>query len=128
MADKIPGKTANVVGNPAEPPFSIGGATMAGDYSGAHNFLTDPASNAPKTGGRDFTKEKRPQSEAKPEVVPNPQEIPAGGVILKADPGPVSAKVTGTATPPGATRSPFKLKGLYHGTPGPTICSTYDRA
>lgn len=37
------------------------GSTMAGASDGAHNFLEDPESAAPKTGGRDFTKESRDQ-------------------------------------------------------------------
>jgi hypothetical protein len=51
----------------------------------------------------------RPQSEAKAEVVPNPQEIPSGngGKILLADPGPVSKDVAGTASGVN-TQTPFK--------------------
>lgn len=82
----------------------------AGAAKGGHDFLQDPKSASPSTGGRDFTTESRPQSEAKKEVEPNPQEIPTGGKDLKADPGPVSAKVSGTACGP-ACKPPFKLKG-----------------
>lgn len=97
----------------SNPPFGNGkGATTeAGSYSGAHDFVTDPGSNAPAPKGRDFTKENRPQSEARPEVVPNPQEIPAGGKILKADPGPVSAKCSGTAVGVSGAPKPFRFKG-----------------
>lgn len=106
------GSQANV-SNPAQPPFGNGkGATQSGSSSsGGHNFLTEPSTKSTMSGGRDFTKESRPQSMAKQEVVPNPQEIPAGGVILKADPGPVSAKVAGTACSIGSCPNPFKLKG-----------------
>ena len=81
------------------PPFSDGkgGGPGASTASGAHNFLTDPKGSGPATGSRDFTKESRSQSEASEEVKPNPQEIPTGGKVLLADPGPVSAKVSGTA-------------------------------
>jgi len=74
MADNKPGDGAN-------PPFGNGkGATSsAGASSGAHNFLEDPASNAPKTGGRDFTKESRPQEVGKPEDRYNSDTVPEGG-------------------------------------------------
>ena len=87
-------------GKPVSPSSNVKG--------GGHNFLTDPKGNPSAAGGgRDFTKESRPQSEAKPEVTPNPQEIPAGGKVLLADPGPVSANVAGTAQH--VERKPFKL-------------------
>ena len=84
-----------------------GGTSAMGNASGGHDFLTDPKSGAPATGGHDFTQDSRPQSEAKPEVVPNPQEIPAGGKQMKLDPGPVSKVVSGTAVGP-TERAPFK--------------------
>ncbi len=103
-------QSATVPADKAATPFSSrdGKPTNQGSgATGAHDFLTDPKGGGPASGGRDFTKESRPQSEAKPEVVPNPQEIPAGGKILKADPGPVSKTVAGTAA--GVTgRNPFK--------------------
>lgn len=52
----------NKPGNGSTSPFgNEKGATMAGPSSGGHNFLEDPESNAPSTGGRDFTKESRDQ-------------------------------------------------------------------
>jgi len=103
------------VRNPASPPFATpDGKPMApqGGYSGAHDFLKDPKSHAPATGGRDFTKESRPQSEAEARSAgnPNADSIPSGGKDLKADPGAVSKNIAGMTsgvTPP----KPFKLKG-----------------
>ena len=95
----------------ANPPFATSNGATANQgagSSGAHDFVRDPNSSVRGSGARDFTKENRPQSEARPEVVPNPQEIPAGGKDLKADPGPVSATVSGTAEGP-QPRSPMKL-------------------
>lgn len=92
-------------------PFGNGkGATMAGAAGGGHDFTKEPESHAPSSGGRDFTKESRPQSMARAEVVPNPQEIPAGGKVLKADPGPVSKTVAGSAPGPQPPK-PFRVKG-----------------
>jgi hypothetical protein len=103
------GKMANT----AAPPFATKDGKPAGQgqtAGGGHDFVSDKQGDATASGGRDFTKESRPQSEAKPEVVVNPQEIPAGGKILMADPGPVSAKVSGTAQH--VQKAPFKgLKG-----------------
>ena len=98
------------VSNSASPPFASpqGQPTNQGTTSkGAHNFLTEPTSGEAKGGGRDFVKESRPQSEAKPEVVPNPQEIPAGGKILKADPSPLQKGDNFHATGP-QPKPPFK--------------------
>jgi len=94
----------------AAPPFATSDGkpvTPSGNEGGAHDFLTDPKGGSCQGGARDFTTESRPQSEAKQEVVPNPQEIPAGGKILLADPGPVSAKVSGTAQH--VEKKPFKI-------------------
>jgi hypothetical protein len=99
-------------GNGASPPFATKDgkpANQGSGGSGAHDFIRDPLTSAPHTGGGfDVTKQNRPQTEARPEVVPNPQEIPAGGKDMKADPGPVSATVSGTAEGP-QPRSPMKL-------------------
>ena len=119
MAGKTPGTTATVV-NPAEPPFSSGGKTTMASSSGGRDFTQEnrpqngsetggKSFNSNNSGGRDFTQENRPQTEAKAEVVPNPQEIPSGhgGKHLQADPGPVSQKVSGTASPI-HNKPPFK--------------------
>jgi hypothetical protein len=97
----------------AAPPFATkdGLPQAQGTGGGGHDFVKEPTSPGSGTaGGFDPTKMSRPQSEAKPEVVPNPQEIPSGngGRILQADPGPVSATVSGTASGP-QPRSPMKL-------------------
>jgi hypothetical protein len=116
MAGKTPGQTATSTG--AEPPFSIGGKTVGASTSGGRDFTKEnrPSAGAESgansfndnnSGGRDFTKENRPQTDAKKEVEPNQQEIPAGGPILKADPQPVSKKVSGTAPGPQEPK-PFK--------------------
>jgi len=67
-------------GNASTSPFGNGkGATMAeGSSSGAHNFLTDPSSNASTSGGRDFTAESREQkSGPAPDI--DKASVPAGG-------------------------------------------------
>lgn len=103
-------KEGNTIGNGKTSPYGNGdGATTAGPNSGAHDFIKDPSTTQGASGGRDFTKESRSQSEASPEVTPNPQEIPAGGKILFADPGPVSSKVSGTASH--IEHKPFRVKG-----------------
>lgn len=116
---KSPGSTADVSGDKANPPFSNGGKTTMAGSSGGRDFSKESrpqggaesggkSFNSNNSGGRDFSKESRPQSEAKQEVKPNPQEIPAGGQILKADPGPVSSKVSGTAPGVSGGKAPFK--------------------
>lgn len=96
----------------ANPPFATKDgkpiSPTSDTASGGHDFLTDNTGSGPATGGRDFIKESRPQTEAKPEVMPNGQSIPAGGKILLADPQPVSRKVSGTAEPINNPK-PFKL-------------------
>ena len=95
----------------AAPPFATSDgkpvSPSGNTASGGHDFNREPQTGSAAGGGRDFTKESRPQSEAKQEVVPNPQEIPTGGKVLLADPGPVSAKVAGTAQH--VEKKPFKL-------------------
>ena len=59
--------------------------------------------------GHDFNKDHRPQSEARPEVVPSKGEIPAGGPVLKLDPdGNEKAGNSGTITPVGGGSEPWK--------------------
>jgi hypothetical protein len=97
--------------SPAAPPFATSQGKPANQGSGAtgaHNFLTDPKGSGPATGARDFTKESRPQSEAKEEVTPNSQEIPTGGKTLKADPTPGGFS-SGTGGVQGVTKKPFKV-------------------
>src|SRR5271163_2184274 len=72
------------------PPFATGDgkptSSAAGKGAAGHDFTKDPKTGAPPVPGRDFTKESRSQSEARPEVEPSKGEIPAGGKDLKADP------------------------------------------
>lgn len=72
----------NKPGNAQDSPFgNEKGATMAdGPSSGAHNFIKDPESHAPSTGGRDFTKESREQSDG-PLPTIDDASIPAGGKL-----------------------------------------------
>lgn len=99
------GKTS---GNGKTAPFGDGKGKPTDHASGGHDFVKDVKGGGETGTGCDFTKESRPQSMAKAEVVPNPQEIPAGGKDLKADPGPVSQKVAGTASGP-QPRKPFRV-------------------
>jgi hypothetical protein len=98
--------------SPASPPFATSDGKPAGQgagSSGAHDFLTEPGAHGDKSGGRNFNTESRPQSEAKKEVEPNPQEIPSGmgGQILRADPsGPAAQAPSGGVQ--GVTKVPFK--------------------
>lgn len=86
------------------------GAPAAGPASGAHNFATDPKGT--RQGGdtpRDLLKAfQRPQSEAKPEVVPATEEIPAGGKLLKADPVSGQEKAIASASTGPTGKMPFK--------------------
>ena len=71
----------NKPGNGYDSPFGNGnGATSMGASNGAHNFLEDPASAAPKSGGRDFTTESRdlPSGQA-PDL--DKASIPDGGLL-----------------------------------------------
>lgn len=73
-------------GNGYDSPFGNGeGATQMGPSNGAHNFLEDPGSNAPTSGGRDFTKESIGQKSGSDDVdkasVPSGGEMPFGGAV-----------------------------------------------
>lgn len=97
-------------GNGKTSPFGNGRGDV-GETQG--DKPTDFATNANTSqnkggGGFDVTKQNRPQSEAKQEVKPNPQEIPAGGAVLKADPKPVGQTISGDAKPIGSVPRPFK--------------------
>lgn len=80
-----------------------GGTSAMGNASGGHDFTQDPKSGASNTGGHDFTQDSRPQSEARTEVEPNPQEIPSGGKITNLQPGVASKAVSTTEA-----KVPFK--------------------
>ncbi len=115
MAEKPnPGAEGKSSGKGAVAPLGNGmGATQsAGAYSGAHDFIKDPASGADASGGRDFTKESRPQpGDQAPQDI-NPQSIPAGGKLPfpAADPKGERAKFLGTIVD-AERKQPFRLKG-----------------
>lgn len=68
-------------GNGKDSPFGNGnGATMQGSSSGGHNFIEDPESAAPKTGGRDFTKESREQPTGQASDI-DKTSVPQGGLL-----------------------------------------------
>lgn len=76
-----------------------------GGVSGASNFVQNPqGSGQEKQSVSDYTKTAGPTPRT--EVAPNPQEIPAGGKTLYADPSKVSTQVAGQTD---AGRKPFKL-------------------
>lgn len=71
----------NKPGNGSDSPFgNEKGATTDGPSKGAHNFLEDPESGAPKTGGRDFTTESRAQKMG-PEDTIDKASVPQGGPL-----------------------------------------------
>jgi hypothetical protein len=101
------------------PPFATkdgksAGGSMDGNGSKGTDFSQSTQSAGQKSApvpGRDFTKESRPQSEAKKEVEPAKGEIAKGGVDLKADPGSVSGSgKLGGVTP--VDGGPKPMKGL----------------
>lgn len=101
----------------ANPPFatSDGKPQNQGTTSkGAFEYPKDNATGGgDKSGGRDFTKESRPQPPMKAQPgLPNTDNIPdgQGGKILQADPGKVGASASGTSGGvQGAPHKPFKL-------------------
>lgn len=94
MADSKPG-------NGYSSPFGNGnGATMTGPSSGAHDFITDPASGAPKTGGRDFAAEPPPEQQSGNSGY-NPDSVPQGGTL----------PFSGEPQPNETANKPFKLNG-----------------
>lgn len=92
-------------GNAKDSPIGNGdGATVkAGASAGGGDLLANPTGNGTKTGGRDFTGESRPQQAGGTGY--NPDNVPPGGAVLKADPGAASSKVA----PVMGTRKPFKV-------------------
>ena len=91
------------------------GATQAdGASSGAHNFIEDPASAAPKTGGRDFSMESRAQKTGNPEDRYCPDSVPDGGDLHFEDMDDASQAARGDMTGQlveKAKHMPFKLSG-----------------
>jgi hypothetical protein len=75
--------------------------------AGGHDFTTDPK-GAPHGGAPTNPLKSYPSGAlSEPDQV-DPASIPAGGKILKADPRPVSAKISGVALPPQSVPSPMK--------------------
>jgi hypothetical protein len=95
----------------ANPPFATAdGKSTSKGASGSVDFVTDATAGA-SGGGTQLEEvlQNRPQPAYKAQVgLPNTASIPAGGKDLKADPGPVSQKVSGTAMPIGKVPRPFK--------------------
>ena len=102
----------NKPGTGAASPFGNGsGATSAaGGATGAHNFLTNPASGAPKTGGHDFTQDNRDQKAGTDDTV-NPDSIAPDGKVLYADPPAGNDRTSPVGLPEGG-RKPFTLRGV----------------
>lgn len=96
------------VSGAANPPFATKAgrpANQGAGSTGAHDFIKDPTS---KTGpGPGYLLKDRPQSEAKAEVVPNPESIPAGGKVLKIDKVP-SGSGSAQGGTQGVAKVPFK--------------------
>lgn len=97
-------------GTGSSSPFGGGkGATSAsGAASGAHDFVQNPESGAPKTGGRDFTQNNPDQKPGEDDTL-NKDTVADGGKILKAD--PVSSTRTSPVGLPEGGRKPFSLRG-----------------
>jgi hypothetical protein len=98
----------------AATPFSTRDGKPTGQgqgASGGHDFLTDPKGSG-SGSGRDFTKENRPQTGMKDGNPPNPDQMPAGGKILKADPGAVSKTAKGNGMVTGSPSERKSYKGM----------------
>lgn len=84
----------------------FGDKGTSGGSSGGHDFVTDPKSGAPATGGRDFTKESRPQKSGSDPV--NPEDAIGGGKPAFPDFPDPAGKGCGSI---GNEKRPFKVKG-----------------
>jgi len=110
------GQSAKSTGG-GNPPFATKDGkpqNQGGTSSGATKWPEDKfTGSGDKSGGRDFTKENRPQPPMKAQPgLPNAESIPAGGKELKADPGKVGANASGTSGGvAGSPNKPFKLRG-----------------
>lgn len=100
----------NKPGSGSASPFGNekGATKSGGSYSGSHDFIKDPASGAPKTGGRDFTEENLNEKQKEGSGC-NTESIPSGGKLPfpEADPG----KREGNAIESEVSHKPFKLGG-----------------
>lgn len=99
----------NKPGSGAVSPFGNekGATKSSGSYSGSHDFIKDPASGAPKTGGRDFTEENK-NAEQKEGHGYNEESVPQGGALPfpAADPGKREVSMESEVS-----HKPFKLNG-----------------
>lgn len=97
----------NKSGNGYTSPFGDEkGATLSGGAStGAHDFIEQPESDAPKTGGRDFTKESRSQQMTADSGY-NKDSVPSGGDSVLPD--VTEADCGGTM---GVTSKPYSVGG-----------------
>lgn len=95
----------------AQPPFLQGNpANKATTSSGGHDFIEDPKSAAPATGGRDFTKESREQKDG--DNGANADSIPEGGKDPFAQTDKVAKERYDVGTEVDAeVHKPFKLGG-----------------
>lgn len=102
-------------GNAYASPFGNSkGATMGGPSSGAHDFIKDPASHAPATGGRDFSQESRTQKTGDPADRYCPDSPPDGGTLPFEDADKASQDVRDDMTGQlveEPKHKPFKLSG-----------------
>lgn len=99
-------------GNGRESPFGNGaGATPSGPSSGGNNFLTNPAGNGSKGGGRDFSAERPAPQPTGPGGL-NMDSVPAGGRL------PFSSNTSREVynKPGDGTKKPFKLQGEQVGS------------
>lgn len=103
-------------GDGSSSPFgNHNGATMAGPSSGAHNFIEDPASNAPATGGRDFAAEQYKQPTIDHSAGGgsyDPGSVPQGGELPFPVADPSSEEQAREDNPGVADKAPLPFKNL----------------
>lgn len=87
------------------------GATMAGPSTGAHNFLEDPASGAPKEGGRDFAAE-QPNKQQPRDDEEIAGSVPAGGPLPYPAADPSAGERARENNPGVADKAPLPFKNL----------------
>lgn len=86
-----------------------------GPSSGAHNFLEDPESNAPKTGGRNFAEEKYPQKDIDHSAGGgsyDPASVPSGGNLPYPAADPSRQEQVRENSPGVAEKAPLPFKNL----------------
>src|SRR5687767_14997635 len=86
-----------------------------GSGGGGHNFVEDPASHAPKTGGRDFAAEKYPQSNIDHSAGGgsyDPSTVPSGGPLPYPAADPSKEEQNREDNPGVADKAPLPFKNL----------------